>query len=98
HTDPLNIIRIGRYTKYEAAPRVAYMANPAPLVSQKDSGGVSYIKVRGHLPHIVDRVRLFIAGPRYYQRSGTVFVRSSDDSDAGYQPATTFSVNSLGPA
>ncbi|GAA4463345.1 hypothetical protein GCM10023093_11580 [Nemorincola caseinilytica] len=96
HTDPLNIIKVGRYTKYETAPTVSYMANPKPLVSQRDSAGVSYIHIYNDLPHIVERVQLFISGPKFYQRSGTVSVHSSDDSDAEYYPATIFSVNSWG--
>lgn len=96
-TDQLNIIKLGQYKEDGRPAEVAYMRNPRPWISQKDSSNLSFVMVHSDIPYLLDRVQLFVSGAKFFQRNAVISVRVGD-SDATYYPSIGCSINSLGPA
>ena len=48
--------------------------NPHPVIQQKDSGKISYIKIRQQLPYQFDHISLQVSGVKYYSRQVDLYI------------------------
>lgn len=55
-------------------PMYALNENPPPVLQQKDSGKVSYLKIVQPLPYHVDHIRLQVSGVKYYNRKAALYI------------------------
>ena len=74
--DPFNIKGV---VEYATASRYAkalnkLIENPAGAIQQKDSGGISYIKVKQQLPYQFDNISLQLSGVKYYNRKVDLYI------------------------
>ncbi|MES2701923.1 MAG: hypothetical protein V4649_04745 [Bacteroidota bacterium] len=100
HTDPLHIVKAGHYATVTAtAAQPEFESNPAPVVTQKDSSGISYITIQNAAPYLTNRFTLNITGAKYYQRNATVYIQAYEHDSVGLQyPVVQFTLTSARPA
>ena len=80
NADPFNILKVGSYYDLYLQTFPFFISNPAPVVSQKDSSnGRSYIKIQTQKAYHIDELSFNITGPRFYERSASIFVPQNDD-------------------
>lgn len=63
---PIKILKAGAYTNDPYAGM--YQLLPAPVISQKDSNGHSYIKLKFGAVYNIDKITLTVTGPKYFNR------------------------------
>ena len=68
---PVNIVRIGIYESLSTGGR--YSVIPAPQLTQRDSGKISYLSLRYDGAYRIDRLMLSIEGPKLYHRHVTIY-------------------------
>lgn len=78
--DPFNIKGV---VEYATASRYAkalnkLIENPAGAIQQKDSGKISYIKVRQQLPYQFDHISLQLSAVKYYNRKVDLYIPYSE--------------------
>ena len=80
--DPFNIKTVMEYTglsKIRNTPD-KLSENPAPIIQQKDSGKISYIKVTQQQSYQFDNISLQLSGVKYYSRKVDLYVPGTDKS------------------
>jgi hypothetical protein len=97
HTDPLNILRAGRYQHTDSVISADFVTNPAPAIWQKDTGNVSIIHLRNTMPWHTSRISMSFTGPRFWQRTAQAFVSASDTGDMLW-PVASFAISSSAPS
>jgi hypothetical protein len=72
---PLKIIKVGIATRVSARP--GGFITPDPVLSRKDSGNYSYIKLAYKEPYLTDRLDLVISSPALYKRKARIYDNES---------------------
>ena len=79
--DPFDIKGVvqnsGGYTI--ADPQFKLIETPVTIVQQKDSGKISYIKIKQKQPFHFDNVSLLVSGVKYYYRNAGLYIPYSGD-------------------
>jgi len=63
---PLNILRAGIYTDDQVSGK--YQQLTPPVISQKDSSGISHIKLKFDDNYVVNKLHLVVEGSKFYKR------------------------------
>jgi hypothetical protein len=74
--DPLNIIGIERYTAEVTKSINNKTLNPPPVIEQKDSGKISFIKVIQQQPYHFDNISLKLSGVKNFFRNVELYIPS----------------------
>lgn len=65
---PLNITRAGFYNQFYHHISAQYDQNPLPVFSPKDSGNNTFVFLRWDKPIHIERIHVFVNGPKFYNR------------------------------
>ncbi|MEP7376664.1 MAG: hypothetical protein ABI675_24920 [Chitinophagaceae bacterium] len=72
--EALNIVNV---TSFDISPSIDinqfFFDNPAPSLSQTDSGRYSLVKIINDKPYHISRIKLNISGPWFYKRQAKLF-------------------------
>jgi hypothetical protein len=72
---PFKIIKVfGSSTPDPAAVSPSYIENPSPLLTQRDSGKFSFIKITQPARYHVEKIALSISGVKYYNRKVELYI------------------------
>lgn len=81
HKDPLNIKEVVQQSAAYTIenPSIKSIENPVPVVQQKDSGKISYIKISQQQPFHFDNISLQLSGVKYFYRNVNLYIPESED-------------------
>jgi hypothetical protein len=74
--DPYDVIGITSIAKIEDSGvfKSKVLVNPSPIISQKDSNKISYIKITQQHPYHFDGFNIKVSGVKYYSRNADIFI------------------------
>lgn len=74
--DPLQIKDVVEYTNAPGMsnPLFRLIENPAPVLTQKDSGKISYIKIGQQKPYPFDHISLRVNGVTFFNRKAGIYI------------------------
>jgi len=78
--DPFNIKAVLHYTTTDNVIKDKLVFNPAPLIIQKDSGKISYLKINQQQAYHFEVISLKVNGPKFFNRKVALYIPDSSNS------------------